>query len=56
MAHLGHPILGDIRYHPSPAPGPMALHAAKLSFEHPTKGPMAFEAAPPETWAAFPAL
>ncbi|MBO9539202.1 RluA family pseudouridine synthase [bacterium] len=56
MAHLGHPILGDIRYHPAPEPGPMALHAAKLSFEHPSKGPMAFEAVPPEAWAAFPAL
>lgn len=36
LAHLGHPLLGDVRYGASPgAPGRQALHAARLAFTHP---------------------
>ena len=42
LAHLGHPIVGDMRYgaHES-LDGRIALHATRLEFEHPTKhGPV----------------
>jgi 23S rRNA pseudouridine1911/1915/1917 synthase len=51
MAHVGHPLVGDSLY-----AGPMtlgidrqALHAFRLSFEHPVTGePLRFEAPLPE--------
>ena len=39
LAHLGHPLLGDVRYGGRPGPpGRQALHAARLSFDHPRTG------------------
>lgn len=39
MAHVGHPLIGDVRYGASPrALGRQALHAASLSFRHPLTG------------------
>ena len=36
MRHLGHPIVGDRIYHPSPQAGArLMLHAHQLQFEHP---------------------
>jgi 23S rRNA pseudouridine1911/1915/1917 synthase len=51
MAHFGHPLVGDSLY-----AGPMtlgigrqALHAFRLSFDHPITGePLQFEAPLPE--------
>lgn len=55
LAHLNRPIVGDPVYAP-PSPFPVklagqALHAFRLSFDHPRDGRrMTFEAAPPETF------
>lgn len=39
LAHLGHPLLGDVRYGASSGPpGRQALHAAHLAFTHPVTG------------------
>lgn len=41
LAELGHPILGDVKYGPSPASQPatrLALHAMELEFAHPLTG------------------
>ncbi|MGM9919917.1 MAG: RluA family pseudouridine synthase [Bhargavaea sp.] len=39
LAHLGHPIIGDVLYGGRPSPdGSYRLHAAKLSFLHPFTG------------------
>lgn len=41
LAHLGHPLLGDALYGGPPAPGGAAghvLHAARITFPHPTGG------------------
>ena len=42
LAHLGHPIVGDVLYGVGPAAGPpaarMLLHAAEIGFEHPLSG------------------
>ena len=39
LAHLGHPLLGDVRYGgPAGPPGRQALHATHLSFTHPVTG------------------
>lgn len=39
LAHLGHPILGDVRYGGRPTPGPgIVLRAARLSLPHPVTG------------------
>jgi len=36
LAHIGHPLLGDVRYGAAPRPlARQALHAARLSFQHP---------------------
>lgn len=36
LAHLGHPLLGDVRYGgPAGPPGRQALHAARLAFRNP---------------------
>ena len=52
MAHIGHPVLGDITYGgatPSFAAQGQVLHAAELAFTHPVTGEdMAFTVPPPE--------
>lgn len=59
MAHLGHPIVGDPVYGPSKMPFPVklsgqALHAFRLSFDHPRTGArMTFEAPLPERFEAL---
>ena len=56
MAHIGRPLIGDVRYGGAlttavgPAPRLM-LHAAKLSFPHPEGGTTTVEATPPEDFA-----
>ena len=56
MAHLGRPLIGDVRYggalttEVGPAPRLM-LHAAKLSFPHPEGGTTTVEAPPPADFA-----
>ena len=55
LAHLGHPLLGDALYGGAPAAGMtrQALHARRLSFQHPvTSAPLAFEAPPPPDLSA----
>ena len=53
MAHLGRPLIGDVRYGGAlttpvgPAPRLM-LHAARLSFPHPEGGTTTVEAPPPD--------
>ena len=54
LAHLGHPIVGDVRYGAKgrDADG-FLLHAAELSFAHPRSGePVHCVAAPPPSFAA----
>ena len=53
LAAIGHPVVGDLRYgdRPAAATGPVVvlapdrhfLHAARLSVEHPRRGPMTWE-------------
>jgi len=56
MAHLGRPLIGDVRYGGAlttpvgPAPRLM-LHAAKLTFPHPEGGTTTAEAPPPDDFA-----
>jgi 23S rRNA pseudouridine1911/1915/1917 synthase len=38
LAHIGHPILGDVRYGVEAGLSRQALHAHKLGFLHPAKG------------------
>ena len=50
LAHIGHPLVGDVLYGGKPAHGltRQALHAAHLAFAHPADDrPMSFEAAMP---------
>ena len=60
LAHIGFPLLGDLRYGARRALDGrnLALHAWRLALDHPTrKERMAWEAPPPATWeAAFGAL
>jgi 23S rRNA pseudouridine1911/1915/1917 synthase len=56
LAAVGHPVVGDAAYggvrSPIPAPRPF-LHAAALSFEHPTTGePLQFESPLPDDLAS----
>lgn len=46
MAYIGHPLLGDTLYNPTPGTFPrQALHSASLSFVHPITGkPLTFHA------------
>lgn len=58
MAHLGRPLIGDVRYGGAltTTVGPAArlmLHAAKLSFPHPEGGAVTLEAAPPEDFLSL---
>jgi 23S rRNA pseudouridine1911/1915/1917 synthase len=60
LAHLGHPIAGDLLYgrpwHPEglPEPGRQLLHAAKLGFDHPKTGKRVEFCAPlPEDFQTF---
>ena len=51
MAHLEHPLVGDVVYGGAVVPemARQALHACRLAFEHPvTHAPMIFDSAPPE--------
>lgn len=38
MAHIGHPIVGDVLYNDNRSDGPMKLRMVHLAFSHPTKG------------------
>ena len=56
MAHIGRPLIGDVRYGGALTTpfGPaqrLMLHAAKLSFPHPEGGTTTVEAPPPEDFA-----
>lgn len=57
LAHVGHPLIGDVLYGGKPGLGltRQALHAAQLAFAHPADDrPMAFEAPmPPDLAAAW---
>jgi 23S rRNA pseudouridine1911/1915/1917 synthase len=59
LAVRGHPIYGDRKYGSQHSlQGVIALHAAQLAFEHPTrKEPVTITAPDPESWRAlFPRL
>ena len=55
LAALGHPITGDLRYGAPEALADgrgIALHAARLTLEHPTqRDRRTFESLPPATWS-----
>lgn len=56
LAHRGHPIVGDFRYGSTqPLDGKnLALHACRLSLDHPTRRErMTWTAFPASTWDAF---
>ena len=56
LAHRGHPLVGDIRYGATRELDGrnLALHAYRLTIEHPTRREaMTFEAPPPATWHGF---
>lgn len=55
LAALGHPICGDKKYgSKTPLQGAIALHAAQLVFEHPTRRePMTLAAPEPVAWARW---
>lgn len=56
LAHLGHPVAGDMEFDRAglPTAPRLMLHAFRLSFEHPFSGrPARFEAPPPADFAAF---
>lgn len=52
FSHLGHPIVGDLKYGASYMGNQrIALHHQKMEFPHPiTKELLLFEAAPPRSW------
>ncbi len=54
LAGLGHPIVGDLRYGSSIAPGAqgaLALRAQRLELEHPIRAErLCWEAPPPDAW------
>ena len=56
LSDLGHPILGDSKYGAtSKFPNGIALHACKLTLEHPTlRQPMSFVAPLPAAWKSLP--
>jgi len=55
LAHLGHPLWGDAVY--GRGGGFLALHAWRLSFQHPRNGQMlAFEESLPAYWEPSEAL
>ncbi|MCS7167188.1 MAG: RluA family pseudouridine synthase [Gemmatales bacterium] len=58
LAHLGHPIYGDKKYGSRYVfPGAIALHAYRLSLEHPVRRErLTFSAAPPTAWRLFAPL
>lgn len=59
LAARGWPIVGDVKYGGPPLPAAdggrsIALHAAALEVEHPTKKtPVRVAAAPPEAWTRY---
>lgn len=55
LAHIGHPLVGDVLYGgaPSAVLSRQALHAERLAFKHPLTGEtLAFSAAPPADFVA----
>lgn len=54
FSHLGHPIVGDVKYgakHIANRPSHIALHHQKMEFFHPvTQEKMIFETPPPRDW------
>ena len=51
-AHLGHPVVGDIKYGAAQGETTLHLHAHRLAFAHPLTGePVVVTSTPPE-WAA----
>jgi 23S rRNA pseudouridine1911/1915/1917 synthase len=55
LAHVGHPLLGDVLYGGRPVLGlgRQALHASRLAFRHPVSGAaLEFTAEPPSDFAA----
>lgn len=54
FSHLGHPIVGDVKYgarHIANRPGQIALHHQRMEFFHPvTQAKMFFESSPPREW------
>ena len=53
---MGHPILGDLRYGAQREfdRRNLALHAAALTVEHPTRRePVTLSAPPPSTWRGY---
>ena len=53
MAYLGHPLLGDVVYgakRPVPGLAGQCLHAAQLTFTHPTTGECMTVEAPLPDW------
>ncbi len=54
MAHLGHPILGDVRYGSKLSFPRLALHAQSLGFIHPkTKNFIEFTVVPPKEFTEY---
>ncbi|HLA85838.1 MAG TPA: RluA family pseudouridine synthase [Thermoguttaceae bacterium] len=55
LAERGHPILGDRKYGSArPWPAGIALHARRLTVQHPVGGAsLTFEAPPPAAWNDF---
>jgi 23S rRNA pseudouridine1911/1915/1917 synthase len=55
LAHAGHPIYGDRKYGSRHAmKGTIGLHAAELTFEHPTRRePVTVSAPSPAAWSAL---
>lgn len=58
LAHVGHPVMGDVEFDKPKAGEPRAprlmLHAYSLAFEHPASGrPALFTAEPPKDFADF---
>lgn len=56
LSDTGHPILGDSKYGAkSTFPKGIALHALRLTIEHPTlRESMTFSATPPTAWSSLP--
>jgi 23S rRNA pseudouridine1911/1915/1917 synthase len=56
LANLGHPIIGDYKYGATTKfPKGIALHASRLTIEHPTlRQPLTFIAPLPDSWRGFP--
>jgi 23S rRNA pseudouridine1911/1915/1917 synthase len=52
LSHIGHPIVGDVKYGSSQTLRDLPLHSHRLEFPHPTKDLlMTFYSYPPAHWA-----